>query len=473
MGVLASRDGPAPGGNGKPASAGRRERLGWWMFAALAGFFVVFFAYTLYNTAISSHRKGDLDVYLKAAWAARTGGSLYQITDGHGWHYLYPPLMASLLVPLANAPDSAPAEATANLLPYWVSATIWYWLNVACLLIAVEMLAGALTERAAAEGRAPPPRFSGAWWAPRLVALLPGIFYAGDALGRGQNTLIILLCLSASAAAILRGRSFSAGLWLGAAGILKLFPLYLLLYPLLRLDGRVLAGAALAVVAGLLLPVAIMGPAASLTAYREFVSTRIVGEMMGSGDAAVSEELHGTNSRIQSFEYIIYDSLHPDRSARAEVPPLPYFLAHIAVSLLLTAGALLAMSRRGDGLAEFLYFGSLVLLAIPILPESRPHYYALGLLVLAGLCFTARPGSHGLRPGWPIALAMGAYALAGLLDASGLHFALEYGLATLAALWLAALALLKARGRAREGEWRTRRDSNSRPLPSEGSALSS
>jgi glycosyl transferase family 87 len=429
--------------------ASRHKRLGWWVFAALSGFFVLFFAYTLYNTAISSNRKGDLDVYLKAAWAARTGGSLYEITDQHGWHYLYPPLLASVLIPLANPPDSAPPEAKTYLLPYWVSATIWYWFSVGCLLIAVETIVRALEEWAAVRGRAPPRRFSNAWWAPRLLPLLLVIFYVGDGLARSQTTLIVLLCLAGSAAAILRGRSFSAGIWLGTAGILKLFPLYLLLYPLFRRDGRCLAGAALAIAVGLLLPVVIMGPSASLAAYHEFFATRLIGEVKGSGDESVTEELHGTNSRIQSFEYIVYDALHPDRTERAAVPPLSYFMAHIAISLLLTAGVLLAMRRRADGLSELLFFGTLALLAIPILPESRPHYYALGLLVLAGFCYAERPGSHGIWLGWPVALAAGAFTLAGLLDAIGLPFALEYGLATLAAMWLGSMALLETRRRGR------------------------
>src|SRR5262249_30390570 len=119
-------------------------------------------------------------------------------------------------------------------------------------------IARALEITGVARGDPPAGLFSQGWWAARLLPLLVTFFYAGDALNRGQSTPILLLCLAGAGAAILRGRSFSAGLWLGAAGILKLFPLYLLIYPLLQRDRRFLGGAALAIAVGIALRFAIM-----------------------------------------------------------------------------------------------------------------------------------------------------------------------------------------------------------------------
>ncbi len=56
------------------------------------------------HSAFLQRRQTDLDTYLRAAWAVRTGGNMYGITDTNGWHYNYPPLLAILLVPLADAP---------------------------------------------------------------------------------------------------------------------------------------------------------------------------------------------------------------------------------------------------------------------------------------------------------------------------------------------------------------------------------
>src|SRR5262249_6160704 len=149
-----------------------------------------------------------------------------------------------------------------------------------------------------------------------------------------------------------------------------------------------------------------------------------------NGDPSVSEELHGTNSRIQSFEYMLYDVLHPIRDSRAPQPPLVYFLVHIAISAALTALALWAMRRRADLLGEFLFFAALGQLVVPILPVSRPHYYVFGTLVLAGLYAVQWPKRQGLWTGWPLAIATIAYVVAGIMDAIDLEFALDYGLAT-------------------------------------------
>ena len=420
----------------------RRERRLLWVLAAL---FLVFYGYA-FNGAVLL-RKGDLDVFLRAAWAAREGKSLYQITDGHGWHYLYPPLLANLMIPLADPPPDAPAETATKLLPYWLSMTIWYWFGVACILASVQMVASALEDTGAERGEPPPPRYSRGWWNLRALPLVLTLCFAFDGLGRGQSTPLLLLCIAGSGASILRGQSLRAGLWLGTAAIIKLFPAYLLIYPLWRRDRRFLAGAALTIVTGLLLPVAIMGPQASLAAYREFVGDRLLGEAVGSGDPTVADELHGTNSRIQSFEFMIYDMVHPDPSERAGEPPRAYYLVHIALSVMLTAGALWAMRRRGDALAEFLFFAALVQLVVPILPVSRPHYYVFGILVLAGL-FTAQwARRRGLWLGWPVALAGLAYLLTSILDGVDMRLALDFGVATFAALYLAVLSLWTARRR--------------------------
>jgi hypothetical protein len=420
----------------------RRERRLLWVLASL---FLVFFAYAL-NGAVMQ-RKGDLDVYLRAAWAAREGKSLYQITDGHGWHYLYPPLLASVMIPLADPPDDAPAESRTNTLPYWLSVTLWYWFGVACVLASVQMVASALEATGASRGTPPPPRYSRGWWNLRALPLLITLCFAFDGLGRGQSTPILLLCLAGCGASILRGRSLRAGLWLGTAAIIKLFPAYLLIYPLWRRDRRFLAGAALTIVIGILLPVAIMGPSASLTAYREFIGDRMLGEAVGSGDPVVADELHGTNSRIQSFEYMLYNFVHPDPRERGPQPPTVYYLAHIGLSLLLSAGALWAMRRRGDGLAEFLFFAALVQLVVPILPVSRPHYYVFGIMALAGLFSAQWAQRPGLWVGWPVAIASLAYFFTSIVDGIDQGWALDYGVATFAALALGAFALCAARRR--------------------------
>src|SRR6516165_9185130 len=57
-----------------------------------------------YRSTFLTRRMTDLDVYLRAAWAVRTGADIYTITDDNGWHYHYPPLFAILMTPLADPP---------------------------------------------------------------------------------------------------------------------------------------------------------------------------------------------------------------------------------------------------------------------------------------------------------------------------------------------------------------------------------
>src|SRR5438045_617729 len=93
----------------------KKERLLLVLFALVAiGFGVI----TEIRSAYLKRRMGDLDCYLRAAWAVRTGSDLYDITDDNGWHYNYPPLLAILAVPLADAPTSV---VEANQVPYAVS----------------------------------------------------------------------------------------------------------------------------------------------------------------------------------------------------------------------------------------------------------------------------------------------------------------------------------------------------------------
>jgi len=389
-----------------------------------------------------TERTGDLGVYLRAAWAAGAGEDIYEATDSHGWHYLYPPLLASLLVPFADPPESAGAAARAGAISYGVSLGLWYWLGVGCLLVSVNMIASAL----ARVGRsAIPARFSQGWWNLRLLPLLIVLPFALDGLRRGQATAVILLCLAGCSTAILHGRSFRAGAWLGAAAALKLFPLYLLIYPLWRRDGRFLAATLAVMLAASLVPMVVMGWGPALSAYRTFVTERLAGEASGAGDPSVTEELHGTNTGIQSFEYMIYDALHPDRDSRAPRPPQAYFFAHIALSLVLSAAALWAMRRRRDRFGEYLFFAALVLLAIPMLPVARPHYYLLGILAVAGLFVEAGAPTSGWRPARYGAAAALAFLAASIFDAARLGWALDFGVASLAALAIAVLALIKAR----------------------------
>jgi Glycosyltransferase family 87 len=425
---------------------GRVEQLLLWLLAALI---LIFSVLAVDHQALQGQRKGDLGVFLRAAWAARTGTSLYRITDDHGWHYHYPPLLAGLLIPLADPPPTtsplAPARPPA--LPYWLSSAIWYWFNICCLVVALHLVASALEKHLSHDGVPPWPRLARGWWALRAWPLLVFLLYVGDSLGKGQLTVVLLLCLSVCAANLLGGRSMQAGVWLGIATGLKIFPVYLLIYPALRGGKRFLVGAGLAIALGLLLPFAILGPKAAVTAYRELIYDRLLGEAVGDINQRVAQEMHGTNARIQSFEYIIYHLQDPAGDDLESVPPRLYFLIHIAVSFLLTIAALLSMRRRADALGEFLFFASLALLVVPISPVPRPHYYALGTLAVAGIVAHEWPRRRGIWLGWRAAAVLLAMLVIEIAVVTEQRQLVDFGAATFAALALAAFCIAAGRNR--------------------------
>src|SRR5881392_846000 len=105
---------------------------------------VAFGGLVIKRAAFMQRRMTDVDCYLRAAWAVRTGQDLYEILDPNGWHYNYPPLFAILMAPLADPPAGADAD---GYVPYAVSVMIWYFLSLGFLVLAVHALARALEER--------------------------------------------------------------------------------------------------------------------------------------------------------------------------------------------------------------------------------------------------------------------------------------------------------------------------------------
>jgi len=413
---------------------------------------VAFSAVTVGRQAFLNTRKGDQGVFFRTAWAARTGTSLYTITDEHGWHSLYPPFLASILVPLADPPaEVLSGPSPPMVLPYWVSCAIWYWLNIACLVAALHLLAGALERHWSGGGGPPWPRYSRGWWALRLWPFLAVLFYVGSSLQSGQVTTILLLCLAGCAANLIEARSGRAGLWLGGAIGLKLFPAYLLLYPLLRRDLRFLIGAGAATLATILIPFAIMGPSAAAAAYRELVVGVLMGEATNNINPAVIQELHGSDGPIQSFEYIFFNLSHWPGPAPALVPPHLFFVLHAIISALATAAALLAMRKRADGLGEFLFFAGLACLCLPILPVSRPHYFAIAAIALAGVLASQWSARRGLWPGWTAAALIGVLLLAEIPTVAGVRAFVDLGATTFAALALIVFAIGLGRKRVAAG----------------------
>jgi hypothetical protein len=135
--------------------------------------------------------------------------------------YPNPPVMAVLLLPLAQLPPMAAALA-------------WFYLKVGMTLLALRWVFAL----AADAGRPFPP------WAQALTVLLSLRPIMGD-LTHGNVNLFILFLVVAALTAYRRGRDLLAGVVLALAASCKVTPALFLLYFLWKREWRVLAGAAL------------------------------------------------------------------------------------------------------------------------------------------------------------------------------------------------------------------------------------
>src|SRR5438105_6229379 len=253
----------------------RKEKLGLVLLLIVA---LAFGSLVVKRAAFMQRRMTDVDCYLRAAWAVRTGQDLYEILDPNDWHYNYPPLFAILMTPLADPP---PGADRTGMLPFWVSVAIWYAFSLGCLCLGVYALAGAIEQRWSDRQVREPRAFSRRWWALRVVPVLVCLLPVGHSLMRGQVNLLLLALLCGMAAATLRGRSLLAGGCLAGAICLKVIPAFLLLFPLWRRDGRCLAGCAFGLmVGGALIPTLAFGPTRTVQYYQKYAHV-LLGPALG------------------------------------------------------------------------------------------------------------------------------------------------------------------------------------------------
>jgi hypothetical protein len=382
---------------------------------AVAAFFLVLALFAVlveHRSALQHTRKGDLNVFLRAGWAVRAGANLYAVTDDNGFHYHYPPLLALLAAPLADAP--AGVDST-GMVPYAVSVAVCYLLNLLFLAFAVHHLATALERTTVGGFSLNWPAGSRGWWALRMTPILACIIPIGHTLSRGQVNLLLLALFAGFLADLLNGRHFRAGLWLSGAICVKIIPAYLLLLPLWRRDGRCLAGCAAGLVLGLIvIPVLLLGPRRTIDCYREMTHTVLLPGLGSGDDASRAEELtNQTATEGQSILTALHNTLHYDLAARPHKasPALRYISYLIGALLTLTVLSVFGWRRRGDGIDVVLFFGLLVVNMLLISPVCHLHYFSL-LLPLAMALAAERWRRHD-------GLSLGPWLL-GFLIANGI-----------------------------------------------------
>ena len=236
----------------------RAERTG--LVVALCAF-VGFGVNLEVRTALRRTPMTDLGVFACAAGAVRGTNNLYTVTDWHGWHYQYPPALAILFAPFAhpaparltflppgeprteaNTPWGYPVDPPgkrfyglheANLRFFWIVAA-WYLISVGLILFSAHALACVLEGSSL---RTPPPQAPDErrrWWVRRTWPLLVCLASLGTDLSRGQVDVLMLAAIALGLYLTVTAREFTAGICLSFPATVKLFPPFLLLYPIWR-----------------------------------------------------------------------------------------------------------------------------------------------------------------------------------------------------------------------------------------------
>lgn len=318
----------------------------------------------------------DLDVYLRAAWAVRTGEDIYDITDDNGWHYQYPPLFAIVMTPLADPP---PGSDRTGYAPLWLSSALCYLASLGCLAFAVHCLASLFEDTSANPEVRSVPRGCVRWWRLRIIPALVFLVPIGQTLVRGQVTLLLLALLAGFAVDLARRRDRRAGLWLAAAICLKIIPAFLLIVPLWQRNRRCLAGCALGLALGLfVIPTAVFGLSRTLTYYAEY-DTKVLRPGVGDhGDRSRARELTDVAATdSQSLLAMIHNGIYPDRFFRPREASTVVRAAAWLLGAMLTAITFAAMGAAvGRGSVPTVLFVFAIACNMLLLsPVCHLHYY--------------------------------------------------------------------------------------------------
>jgi len=382
------------------------EPLRRWEKGGIAVLFVLFAAFcalVVDRSAYQDIRLTDANVYFRAAWAVRSGANLYETPDDNGLHYAYPPLLAVLLAPLADAPAGSSRD---GMLPYDWSIILWLVLSVAATFVSIHWFAQGLEENAADPALRTPPVGCRRWWSNRLLPFLICVAPIGCTYSRGQVTPLILLCIAGMFRNTVRGRNFRSGVWLAMAICLKVIPALLLIYPLLRRDFRALSGVAFGVFLGAFaIPALALGPVGAFEVTEQFVETVIKpGLNLGGAGTLFREMMSMNRPGCQSIKAIIHNYQFWDPATRPDRPNAITTLGHYFASALLVGGLSLAFirRRRDDAVGQLTMLGALLTVMIMISPESHTHYFCFPIplvMALAHRSIEAKPERVNPTPG--------------------------------------------------------------------------
>lgn len=348
--------------------------------------FIVFGIVVELRGALQTKRKTDVGVYFRAAWAMRTGNDPYSITDDRGWHYIYPPLFAIAMTPLADPPSGMNRT---GYLPYEASVGLWYILTLFIGFFGVHILAKALEKTSRDPVVREQPAFCRRWWALRILPVLILLIPIGRSQVRGQIGLVIAFLVCGAMAALLYGKRFRAGLWLSAAICIKIIPAFLLLVPAWRRDWKMLSGTVIGLLLGIIIiPVITMGPSKVKDGYKSFYRETLLAGIKGDTEGSRGAELTGiTSTDSNSPMVVMHNIMYPNIKTRPDTAAKGVRAIHWLIAIIMTLFTLLATgwkSSRNRFIGkidadprEALFLCALLPIMFTASPVFHPHYVSM------------------------------------------------------------------------------------------------
>ncbi|MCU0481192.1 MAG: DUF2029 domain-containing protein [Anaerolineae bacterium] len=166
------------------------------------------------DTNTESHGRYDYFAYAKGAQALVDGRSPYDEDFAQRHLYLYPPLLAQALAPFVGTIGEPN------------TAALWYMLNIACLIGIIQIM----------RQHTQPKYHIWLWAFPVLFIPITHTLYIG------QITIMLTFLFMLTWRDYGKGKHFRAGGWLALACWIKVFPVFIVLFFILRRDWRVMRG---------------------------------------------------------------------------------------------------------------------------------------------------------------------------------------------------------------------------------------
>jgi hypothetical protein len=424
------------------------------LVALLTGVFafaLVQFCFDL-GTMFGRARATDFQAMWQATKSAMIDLPLYNLEglrdNPFGSYYKYPPTFSGLLRPI-------------TLFDFDTARDVWRGLNLAFLAAGIGVILIALTRRPLVpvpsdDAGADSPRSLTveAWAAPAALGLMfLTLIYrpAIDALNYGQLDPVILLLLALTFALLRMGRGTWAGVPLGIAVGLKIYPVVMVLYLLWRREWRALGVLAATLVGWVLLGLVLTDPASTVTYFGT-----VLPSSGGTTAWIENQTLSGFVARLLTDRISIEPFAADTPGLLLAVNVLNY---GVAAALL---GLTLWMARgpqvRG-GTVYALGFAGVLTASIFLLPAAWLHYMTALLLPFGIVLYTLQGEGALWWRGRPrllltalvlLGLAMGLLAFANIWfffdgeNQGGIwKLILSYKFFGAVALWLSIITLLR------------------------------